>query len=138
MLTLPKSHWLLCRPQSEKVVLCARALGLLVLDEVDDDEGLGEDLGGDLLLTDSAEVRMFFISKLSEELEVLERLRECIFSWTLTLILDFFWRYSFSERPVVWFEGEFVIRREEVGRVAGLSAASMIDRSLVSVVGEGW
>lgn len=90
MLTLPKSHWLECLPQSEKVVLCARALGLVVLEEVEDDEGLGEDLGGDLLLTDSAELRMFFISKLSFELAVLERLRECIFSRALTLTMGFF------------------------------------------------
>lgn len=71
-------------------MLCARALGFVVLDEVEDDDGLGEDLGGDLLLTDSAELRIFFISKLSEELAVLERLRECIFSRALMLTMGFF------------------------------------------------
>ena len=66
METLLKSHWLLCRPQSEKVVLCVRVLGLLVLLEPEDEvEGFGEGcvLGGDLLLTDSADLPMFFISK---------------------------------------------------------------------------
>lgn len=91
---------------------------LLVLDEVEDEDGLGEDLGGDRLLTDSFELRMFLISMLSEELEVLERLRECIFSWTLTLTVDFFSGgrlSSLPERLLLW-EEDVVIRSRRAGR----------------------